>query len=60
MTSHYKVIKQNPVRLEKERERVKKLMNDRYQNDEEYRNRRIEYARLRRLKIKEEKNNYVV
>ena len=57
MTSHYSVIKQNPERLLKEKERVKTIMNERYKNDEEYRLRRIEYARLRRLKLKEELEN---
>jgi hypothetical protein len=57
MTSHYAVIKRDPERLLKEKERVKTIMNERYKNDEEYRLRRIEYARLRRLKLKEELEN---
>lgn len=46
MTSGYKYIKSSPERLEKERERVKNINNNRYKTDENYRNRVKENAKL--------------
>jgi hypothetical protein len=46
MASAYKkYIKNNPEKLEKEKERVKALNNERYKNDSEYRAKRIEYGK---------------
>lgn len=57
MASGYKYIKNNPDKLQKERERVKALNNSRYKDDEEYRLKRIEYAKLYYQKRKNDLRN---
>lgn len=55
--SYFGVIKANPERYALELIRVKTILNDRYKNDPDYREKCKERARIRRLKIKEEKND---
>jgi hypothetical protein len=57
MASGYRYIKSNPEKLQKERERVKKLNNDRYNQDQEYRLKRIEYAKSYYQKRKNDLRN---
>ena len=60
MVSCYSTIKSNPERLEREKQRVKNFLNNKYLNDEAYREKCKEYSRLYRLKKKleqEEKEN---
>jgi len=60
MVSCYYTIKSNPERLEREKQRVKNFLNNKYLNDEAYREKCKEYSRLYRLKKKleqEEKEN---
>ena len=45
MGSYYKVLKENPEKLDRERERVKNILNDRYKNDPYYRERCKEYSK---------------
>ena len=52
MVSCYSTIKSNPERLEREKQRVKNFLNNKYLNDEAYREKCKEYSRLYRLKKK--------
>lgn len=60
MGTYYYVIKGDPEKLEKERQRVKHILNNRYINDEAYRERCKEYSRQYRLKKKKEKNTVMI
>lgn len=53
MGKYYYTIKEDPLLLQKERDRVKNILNNRYKEDSEYRERCKEYSRLYRLKKKE-------
>jgi hypothetical protein len=55
MVSCYSTIKNNPEKLEREKQRVKNFLNNKYLNDEEYREKCKEYSRSYRLKKKEER-----
>lgn len=55
MGAYYYVIKADPTKLEKERERVRSILNNRYNNDLEYREKRKEYSKQYRLRKKQEK-----
>lgn len=57
MVSYFSVIKADEERYLKEKERVKNIINEKYKNDEEYREKCKERSRLYRLKKKEEKND---
>jgi len=57
MVSYYNIIKEDPEKLMKERQRVKDFLNQKYMNDDEYRRRRVEYSRLYRLKKKQAQND---
>lgn len=57
MASGYKYIKNNPEKLQKERERVKNINNDRYNQDPNYRLKRIEYAKSYYQKRKNDLRN---
>ena len=48
--SFFKVIKADPERYEKERIRVKTILNDRYKNEEVYREKIKERSKLRQQK----------
>ena len=53
MVSYWHTIKTQPVFYQMEKERVLNIMNSKYKNDEEFRNKRKEYQRLYRLKLKQ-------
>ena len=55
MTYYKDVIKSNPEKYEKEKERVRDALNLKYEFDEEYRQKRILYQREYRLRKKQEK-----
>lgn len=57
MASGYKYIKNDPEKLQKERERVKNINNDRYNQDPNYRLKRIEYAKSYYQKRKNDLRN---
>lgn len=57
MPSCYYYVKSSPERLEKERERVKNLNNNRYKDDAEYRQKRIDYAKTYYQKRKNDIKN---
>jgi len=57
MVSYFSHIKEDAVKYEIEKQRVKDILNKKYHNDEEYRRKRLEYQRLYRLKIKQEQND---
>ena len=52
MVSYFSVIKADEERYLKEKERVKNIINEKYKNDEEYREKCKERSRLYRLKKK--------
>ena len=52
MNTYQKYIKEKPEKMQSECERIKKYLNDKYKNNEEYRLQRIEYQRAYRLKNK--------
>ena len=57
MVSYFTVIKANEDRYAKEKQRVNNILNEKYKNDEEYREKCKERSRLYRLKKKEQKND---
>jgi hypothetical protein len=52
MNAYQKYVKSNPEKMEAESKRLKAYLNDKYTNNEEYRQRRIEYQRNYRARIK--------
>ena len=52
MNAYQKYTKSNPVKMETERNRLKAYLNDKYKNNEEYRQKRIEYQRAYRERMK--------
>jgi hypothetical protein len=57
MTNYFPVIKANPEMYEKEKARVCKFYNEKYKNDEEFREKRKQYQKQYRLRKKKEKND---
>jgi hypothetical protein len=55
MVSFWYTIKEDPVYHQQEKERVLNIMNKKYAENEEFRQKRKEYQRLYRLKKKQEK-----
>jgi len=55
MVSYFTVIKANEDRYTKEKQRVCNILNEKYKNDEEYREKCKERSRIYRLKKKDEK-----
>lgn len=55
MVSFWHTIKEDPVYHQQEKERVLNIMNKKYAENEEFRQKRKEYQRLYRLKKKQEK-----
>lgn len=58
MGANYYLIKGNPERLKIESERISTYLNDKYKNDEEFREKKRLYQKEYRLKKKLEKLNY--
>ena len=52
MVSYFRVIKADEDRYAKEKQRVNNILNEKYKNDEEYREKCKERSRLYRLKKK--------
>ena len=52
MNSYEKYVKANPDKIKSECERIKKYLNDKYKNNEEFRLKRIEYQRNYRARTK--------
>ena len=52
MNTYQKYIKENPEKMQTECDRIKKYLNDKYKNDEEYRLKRIQYQRDYRARTK--------
>ncbi len=57
MVSYFIHIKENAERYELEKQRVKDILNKKYQEDEEYRLKRREYQKQYRLRKKTEGND---
>lgn len=55
MNTYQKYIKENPEKMQTECDRIKKYLNDKYKNDEEYKLKRITYQRDYRARKKAEK-----
>jgi hypothetical protein len=55
MACQYHRVKGNPEKMEKESKRIGAYLNDKYQKDEEFRNKKVLYQREYRLKKKLEK-----
>jgi hypothetical protein len=55
--SYFRVIKADPIRYEIELNIVKAILNDKYKNDEEYRETVKERSRLRQQRIRDEKKS---
>ena len=56
MACQYHRVKGNPEKMEKESKRIGTYLNNKYQNDEEFRNKKVLYQREYRLKKKMEKD----
>lgn len=56
---YWQIIKSDETRYTKEKERVCNILNDKYQNDENYRQQRKEKALAYYYRKKEEKNRIV-
>ena len=56
MAFQYHRVKANPEKMEKESKRIGTYLNNKYQNDEEFRNKKVLYQREYRLKKKMEKD----
>jgi len=52
MNSYEKYVKSDPNKIKSECERIKKYLNDKYKNNEEFRLKRIEYQRSYRARTK--------
>ena len=52
MPSYFKHIKEDPEKYELEKQRVNAILYEKYHNDIEYRNKRLEYQKQYRLKKK--------
>jgi hypothetical protein len=60
MNAYQKYTKSNPVKMETERNRLKAYLNDKYKNNEEYRQKRIEYQRAYRERMKATKKVNII
>lgn len=56
MACQYYKVKNNPEKMEKESKRIGTYLNNKYQNDEEFRRKKVLYQREYRLKKKMEKD----
>ena len=56
MVCNYHNIKNNPEMLKKESQRISTYLNDKYKNDEQFREKKKEYQREYRRRLKSKQN----